>query len=71
MEQQDRNGSANNSYVRRWRSFNPLFRRAGSIAPRPPLGPPRRAEVEHWDEVVRCLSVDPVDMTVAVWFRWV
>jgi len=24
-----------------WRSFNPLFRRAGSIAP--PLGPPRRA----------------------------
>ena len=35
-----------------------LFRRAGSIAP--PLGPPRRAEVEHWDEAVRCLSVDPV-----------
>ena len=30
-----------------WRSFNPLFRRAGSIAP--PLGPPRRAGVEHWD----------------------
>ena len=27
------------------RSFNPLFRRAGSIAP--PLGPPRRAGVEH------------------------
>ena len=30
-----------------WRSFNPLFRRAGSIAP--PLGPPGRAGVEHWD----------------------
>ena len=30
-----------------WRSFNPLFRRAGSIAP--PLGPPgSRAGVEHW-----------------------
>jgi hypothetical protein len=27
------------------RSFNPLFRRAGSITP--PLGPPRRAGVEH------------------------
>ena len=29
----------------------------------PPLGPPRRAEVElveHWDEAVRCLLVDPV-----------
>ena len=33
-----------------WRSFNPLFRRAGSIAP--PLGPPRRAGVEHWDGAV-------------------
>jgi hypothetical protein len=41
-----------------WRSFNPLFRRAGSIAP--PLGPPRRAGVEHWDGAVRCVSVDPV-----------
>ena len=41
-----------------WRSFNPLFRRAGSIAP--PLGPPRRAGVEQWDGAVRCVSVDPV-----------
>ena len=41
-----------------WRSFNPLFRRAGSIAP--PLGPPRRAGVEHLDGAVRCVSVDPV-----------
>ena len=40
------------------RSFNPLFRRAGSIAP--PLGPPQRAGVEHWDRAVRCVSVDPV-----------
>ena len=23
-------------------------------------GPPRRAEVEHWDEAIRCLSVDLV-----------
>jgi hypothetical protein len=43
-----------------WRSFNPLFRRAGSIAP--PLGPPGRAAgVEHWDGAVYgCVSVDPV-----------
>ena len=34
------------------------LQRAGSIAP--PLGPPRRAEFEHWDEDVRCPSVDPV-----------
>ena len=42
----------------RWRSFNPLSRRAGSIAP--PLGPPGRAGVEHWYGAVRCVSVDPV-----------
>ena len=43
-----------------WRSFNPLFRGAGSIAP--PLGPPGRAAgVEHWDGAVYgCVSVDPV-----------
>ena len=42
-----------------WRSFIPLFRRAGLIAP--PLGPPGRAGVEHWDHgAVRCMSVDPV-----------
>jgi len=41
-----------------WTSFNPLFRRAGSIAP--PLGPPGRAGVEHWDGAVRCVSVDRV-----------
>jgi len=41
-----------------WRSFNPLFRRAGSIAP--PLGPPQRAGVEHWYGDLRCVSVDPV-----------
>ena len=35
-------------YLSIWRSFNPLSKRAGSIAP--PLGPPRRAEVEHWDD---------------------
>ena len=48
--------------VGRLRSFNPLSRRAGLIAP--PLCPPRRAEVEHchWDEAVRCLSVDPVSV---------
>ena len=40
------------------RSFNPLFRRAGSIEV--PLGPPRRAGVGHWDGAVRCVSVDPV-----------
>ena len=39
-------------------SFNPLSRRAGSIAP--PLGPPGRAGVEHWYGAVRCVSVDPV-----------
>ena len=54
---------------------NPLSRRAGSIAL--PLGPPRRAEVEHWDEAVRCLSVDPllsscvVQMVQSSEFRWV
>eukprot|EP00964_Phaeocystis_antarctica_P056958 scaffold33637_cov32-Phaeocystis_antarctica.AAC.1 len=42
----------------RWTSFNPLFRRAGSIEV--PLGPPRRAGVGHWDGAVRCVSVDPV-----------
>ena len=26
----------------------------------PPLGPPRRAGVEHWDGALRCVSVDPV-----------
>ena len=41
-----------------WRSLNPLFRRAGSIAP--PLGPPGTAGVEHWDGAVRCVSVDLV-----------
>jgi len=45
-------------WLARWRSFNPLFRRAGSIEV--PLGPPRRAGVEHWDGAVRCVSVDPV-----------
>ena len=33
-----------------------------------PLSPPRRAGVEHWDEAVRCVSVDPHG---CVWFRWV
>ena len=45
-----------------WRSFNPLFRRAGSIAP--PLGPPQRAGVEHWQWPTGTgmygVSVDPV-----------
>ena len=45
-------------WLPRWRSFNPLFRRAGSIEV--PLSPPRRAGVEHWDGAVRCVSVDPV-----------
>ena len=45
-----------------WRSFNLLSRRAGSIAP--PLGPPGRAGVEHWDGAVRCVSVDPVSSVV-------
>ena len=51
-----------------WRSFNPLFRRAGSIAP--PLGPPRRAGVEHWDAGLygACRSIQ---CCLAVWFRWV
>ena len=44
-------------WLARWRSFNPLFRRAGSIEV--PLGPPRRAGVGHWDGAVRCVSVDP------------
>jgi hypothetical protein len=54
-----------------WRSFNPLFRRAGSIAP--PLGPPRRAGVEHWDGAVRCVSVvcRSTQCCLAVWPRWV
>ena len=44
-----------------WRSFNPLCRRAGSIAPSlTSLSPPGRAGVEHWDGAVRCVSVDPV-----------
>ena len=47
-----------------WRSFNPLSRRAGSIAP--PLGPPGRAGVEHWDGAVRCVSVDPVRLSGCV-----
>ena len=51
-----------------WRSFNPLFRRAGSIAP--PLGSPGRAGVEHWDGAVRCVSVDPV-FSGCVVYRWV
>ena len=57
-----RNGSANNSSELE-KLLNPLFRRAGSIVP--PLVPrraPRGAEVEHWDEAVRCLSVDPVSV---------
>ena len=49
-----------------WRSFNPLFRRAGSIAP--PLGPPRRAGVERLTRLGRgctvCVSVDPVTSVV-------
>ena len=48
---------ANNRY-RAGDGFNSLFRRAGSIAP--PLGPPGRAGVEHWDGAVRCVSIDPV-----------
>ena len=35
-----------------------LIGSGGLIAP--PLGPPWRAGVEHWDEAVRCLSVGPV-----------
>ena len=50
--------SLSKQWLARWRSFNPLFRRAGSIEV--PLGPPRRAGVEHWDGAVRCVSVDPV-----------
>ena len=55
-------------WLARWRSFNPLFRRAGSIEV--PLGPPRRAGVEHWDGAVRCVSVDP-QCYLAVLYRWV
>jgi hypothetical protein len=58
-----------------WRSFNPLFRKAGSIAP--PLGPPRSwAGVEHWewDGAVRCVSPDSVGRPSVVWLcgldRW-
>ena len=50
-----------------WRSVNPLPRRAGSIAP--PLGPPGRAGVEHWDGAVRCVSVDPV-LSGCVVYGW-
>ena len=51
-----------------WRSFNPLFRRAGSIAP--PLGPPRGAGVEHWDgaQYGVCRSTQ---CCLAVWSIWV
>jgi len=54
------------------RSFNPLFRRAGSIAP--PLGPPRRAGVEHWQwptgtgMYTVCRSTQ---CCLAVWSIWV
>ena len=45
--------------LRRWRSFNPLSRRAGidRTTTRPTA---EGCGVEHWDEAVRCLSVDPV-----------
>ena len=55
-------------WLARWRSFNPLFRRAGSIEV--PLGPPRRAGVEHWDGGLygACRSTQ---CCMAVWSRWV
>eukprot|EP00964_Phaeocystis_antarctica_P143371 scaffold108915_cov60-Phaeocystis_antarctica.AAC.3 len=47
-------------WLPRWRSSNPLSRRAGSIeVPLHSLGPPRRAGVGHWDGAVRFVSVDP------------
>ena len=55
-------------WLARWRSFNPLFRRAGSIEV--PLSPPRRAGVEHWDAGLygACRSTQ---CCLAVWSKWV
>ena len=52
-----------------WRSFNPLFRRAGSIAP--PLGPPGRAGVEHWRGTGLYGACRSTQCCLAVWSRWV
>jgi hypothetical protein len=51
-----------------WRRFNPLFRRAGSIAP--PLGPPGRAGVGHWDGAVKYGACRSTQCCLAVWSRW-
>ena len=65
LEQQDHDGSANNSYrageasirssEERDRSGHHSARRGGL-----------RPEVEQWDEAVRCLSVDPEPRVVSV-----
>jgi hypothetical protein len=53
-----------------WRSFNPRFRRAGSIAP--PLGPPRGGLEPSTGTGLYtvCVSVDPV-LSGCVVYRWV
>ena len=53
-----RSASPTQSIAKALEKLQSALQERGAIAP--PLGPPRRAEVEHWDEAVRCLSVDPV-----------
>jgi hypothetical protein len=51
-----------------WRSFNPLFRRAGSIAP--PLGPPR-CGLELSTGTGLYGACRSTQCCLAVWSRWV
>ena len=52
-----------------WRSFNPLSRRAGSIAP--PLGPPGRAGVQHTGTGLYAGACRSIQCCLAVYSRWV
>jgi len=53
-----------------WRSFNPLFRRAGSIAP--PLGPPREpGGLELSTGTGLYGACRSTQCCLAVWCRWV
>jgi hypothetical protein len=52
-----------------WRSFNPLFKRAGSITP--PLGPPRRAVELSTGAGLYGACRSTQQCCLAVWSRWV